>query len=175
MNEYDFTLKFSLPCSDIGSDAYIEKLMSHGCDDSLIGVGNAGRIALNFIRASDSAKNAVFSAIKNVKCAIPGVRLIEATPDLVGLTDIAKIMGFSRQNTRKIMLKNGEHFPSPMHEGKSTIWHLASVLNWFLENKQYKVDESLVELAKMNMVLNICRERSDIEPEIEQQAQALLA
>lgn len=175
MNEYDFTLKFCLPSSDMDPDAYIDKLIDQGCNDTLIGVGNTGRIALNFIRTSDSARNAVSSAIKNVKRAIPGVRLIEATPDLVGLTDIANILGFSRQNMRKLMLKNGGHFPAPIHEGKSSIWHLASILNWFLENEQYKVDESLVELAKMNMALNICRERSDIGPEIEQQAQALLA
>ncbi|MGR3317387.1 MAG: helix-turn-helix transcriptional regulator [Candidatus Anammoxibacter sp.] len=175
MDEYDFTLKFYLPCNGIAPDTYIDKLMNEGCDDALIGVGNAGRIALNFTRTSDSARNAVFSAIRNVKSAIPGVRLIEATPDLVGLTDIANILGFSRQNMRKLMLKSGGLFPAPIHEGKSSFWHLANVLNWFLENEQYKVETSLVELAKMNMALNVCRERFDIEPEIERQAKALLA
>lgn len=175
MNEYDFTLKFCLPGDGIDPNIYIDKLMKEGCDDTLIGIGNTGSIALNFIRTSNSAKNAVFSAIRNVKRAIPGACLIEATPDLVGLTDIANILGFSRQNMRKLMLKRGALFPAPIHDGKSAIWHLASVLNWFLENEQYKIEKSLVELAKMNMALNVCRERSHIEPEIEQQAQALLA
>ncbi len=175
MNEYDFTLKFCLPHNGMDAETYIGKLMHEGCGDALIGVGKTGRIALNFIRASDSAGNAVFSAIENVKRAIPGARLIEATPDLVGLTDIADILGFSRQNMRKLMLKSGPLFPAPIHEGKTSIWHLASVLNWFTENGQYRVEDSLVELAKMNMALNVCRERSDIEPEIEQQAQSLLS
>ena len=118
MNEYDFTLKFCLPCSSVNPDTYIDKLMNEGCDDALIGVGYTGRIALNFTRTSDSARNAVFSAIRNVKSAIPGVRLIEAMPDLVGLTDIANLLGFSRQNMRKLMLKSGCLFPSSNTRGQ---------------------------------------------------------
>jgi len=47
MKEYKFTLKFSLQDNP---DAYIEKLGIEGCDDALIGIGQSGRIALNFTR-----------------------------------------------------------------------------------------------------------------------------
>jgi hypothetical protein len=40
-----------------------------------------------------------------VKKAIPMSRLIEATPDLVGISDLAALLGHSRQNMRKIVYK----------------------------------------------------------------------
>jgi len=90
----------------------------------------------------------VSTAIENVKSAIPGVKLIEATPDLVGLTDVADMLGFSRQNMRKIMLKGGADFPPPSHEAsKSVFWHLSSILSWLANAGQYKIDKSLLDLA----------------------------
>jgi hypothetical protein len=62
-----------------------------------VGIGQHGRIALNFIRQSESALDAVSSAIFDIKKAIPSVKLIEATPDLVGLTDVDDILGLSRK------------------------------------------------------------------------------
>jgi hypothetical protein len=70
----------------------------------LIGVGQAGRIALDFTREANTAFEAVSSAIADVKQAIPGAKLVEATPDLVGLTDVADIIGCSRQYMRKLMI-----------------------------------------------------------------------
>jgi hypothetical protein len=34
----------------------------------------------------------------------PGAELVEASPDFVGLTDVADLVGCSRQNIRKLML-----------------------------------------------------------------------
>ncbi|MCW8840367.1 MAG: DNA-binding protein, partial [Gammaproteobacteria bacterium] len=107
MNEYDFTLKFSLPDVDASPEAYVDALIAAGCDDALIGIGQQGRVALNFTREAGSAMEAVQSAIKNIRQVVPDARLIEASPDLVGLTDVAELLGFSRQNMRKIMLGAG--------------------------------------------------------------------
>ena len=88
MKEYEFTLKFSV---NDNPEQYVEKLGAEGCTDALIGVGKNGRIALNFIREARSAYDAVSSAVEDVKRAIPEAKLIEASPDFVGLTDIAKL------------------------------------------------------------------------------------
>ena len=62
MNEYEFTLKFRLP--DAGSDPalFIGALAEAGCDDAMVGIGQPGRIALDFAREAKTALGAVVSA-----------------------------------------------------------------------------------------------------------------
>jgi hypothetical protein len=116
MNEYDFLLKFDLPGPDVDPEEFVNALYEAGCDDATVGIGQHGRVALNFTREAASAVDAVSSAIADVKKAIPKAKLIEATPDLVGLTDIAEILGCSRQNIRKLVIGHRSLFPSPVHE-----------------------------------------------------------
>jgi predicted DNA-binding transcriptional regulator AlpA len=167
MNEFEFTLKFGLTGTPLEPDAYIERLGEEGCDDALIGVGQSGRIALQFTRAAENAFNAILSAIKDVKRAIPDAQLIEATPDLVGLSDIAQIMGYSRQYIRKLMLNNRASFPAPIHEGKAALWHLSSVLAWLQQENRYSIDELLLDVAKANMQLNIAKETANLDPSLQ--------
>jgi len=167
MNEFEFTLKFSLTSGPLEPDTYINRLGECGCDDALLGVGKSSRIALLFNRAAENALYAVLSAIKDVKHAIPDAQFIEATPDLVGLTDIAEILGYSRQNIRKLMLKNRTSFPAPVHEGKAALWHLSSVLTWLQQENRYSVDEALLHIAKANMQLNIAKEAAKLDPSLQ--------
>ena len=94
MKKYEFTLKFSLQDASIDPEVYVEQLGAGGCDDALIGIGQNGRIALEFSREVDSSIESISTAISDVKRVMPDVRLIEATPDLDGLTDCAKTRGF---------------------------------------------------------------------------------
>lgn len=129
--EYIFTLKYQLADHGSDLDALVERLVgAFGCDDALVGVGQSGRLALEFSREADSAEEAIRSALADVKSAIPGARLIEVSPDLVGLTDVADIVGVSRQAMRKLMIAHRGAFPMPVHEGSASIWHLAEVLDW---------------------------------------------
>lgn len=161
MIDYEFTLKFNLGNKNINPEEYIEKLENENCTDALIGIGKNGKIALNFIRESDSAYNALFSAISDVKKAIPDAKLIEATPDFVGLTDIADILGFTRQNMRKIMERYIDDFPTPVHEGSLSIWHLFNILNWIKSKKIYEIKNSLLDISKTNMIININKNSYD--------------
>jgi len=167
MNEFDFTLKFSLTREPLEPDAYIGRLEEEGCDDALIGIGKSGRIALQFTRVAENALNAVLSAIKGVKRAIPGAKFVEATPDLVGLSDIAEILGYSRQYIRKLMLTNRTSFPAPIHEGNAALWHLAIVLTWLQQENRYSIDEPLLQVAKANMQLNIAKETTNLDPSLQ--------
>lgn len=99
--EYTFTLKYQLADDERDADALVERLGEAGCDDALVGIGQPGRLALEFTREAGSADEAVRSALADVRRAVPSASLIEVAPDLVGLTDVADIVGVSRQNMRK--------------------------------------------------------------------------
>lgn len=174
MKDYDFILKFQLPAHDTDPEQFVDALYESGCDDASVGIGQQGRIALNFIRQSESALDAILSAISDVKKAIPGVKLIEATPDLVGLTDIADILGFSRQNMRKIAVKNKSAFPAPVHDGTVSLWHLFKVLKWFKASKAYNIEDSLIEVSRTNMQVNFASQMRDIDPKLQNSLQSIL-
>lgn len=169
MKTYEFELKFSLPETSQNPELFIERLGKEGCTDALVGVGQAGRIAFQFTRDANSAFEAVLSAVKNVKKAIPEASLIEAAPDLVGLSDIADILGYSRQNIRKLMMNNLVSFPTPIHEGKTMLWHLSSILTWVKERNRYQIDEQLLDVANTNMQLNIAKESTNSDASMQKQ------
>lgn len=85
MNEYEFTLKFRLPDADADPGRFIDALAEAGCTDATVGIGMSGRIALNFVRVAPNALEAVVSAVRAVRVAIPGVELVEAPADFAGV------------------------------------------------------------------------------------------
>jgi hypothetical protein len=174
MKEYNFTLKFNLPKSEIDPEIYIDRLYESGCDDASIGIGIKGSIGLNFIRSASSAFEAVASAISDVKKVIPDAILIEAQPDFVGLTDTAKIIGCTRQNIRNLIFKSDSRSPLPVYEGTPSIWHLAEILTWLREDKTYSIDDSLLEIAKINMEFNIARKWRKLDSSFQAKIEALV-
>lgn len=156
--EYTFTLKYRLSEDDRDPDVVVKRLGRGGCDDALIGIGRPGRVALEFTREAGSARAAVISALADVTRAIPSATLIEAAPDLVGLTDVADIVGVTRQNMRKLMLAYASSFPSPVHEGSASIWHLAEVLAWLDARGGYDLDRSLLDTARVVREVNVSKE-----------------
>jgi len=169
MKTYEFELKFSLPRTAPDSGDFIERLGETGCTDALVGIGQTGRIAFHFNRDANCAFEAVLSAIKDIKQAIPEASLIEAAPDLVGLSDIADILGYSRQNMRKLMLNNLASFPTPIHEGKTILWHLSSILTWVKDRERYQIDELLLDVANTTMQLNIAKESQHLDASLQRQ------
>lgn len=162
MNDYEFTLKFRLPDPTADAEIHLGALADAGCEDALVGIGQPGRIALDFTRRATSAFEAIASAVRDVKQAIPGAELVEASPDFVGLTDIADLVGFSRQNMRKLMLGHAATFPPPVHEGNPSLWHLASVLDWLGQAQARPVDGVLLDIARTTMELNVARQASQL-------------
>jgi hypothetical protein len=175
MSKYDFTLNFALAQHDADPAKFVERLLVEGCDDALIGLGQHGRIVLNFTREAANADDAVFSALSDVQRVMPDAKLVEASPDLVGLTDIANLLGFSRQYMRKLVLDSGSEFPLPVHEGKPAIWHLATVLAWFKERKTRKFDEALLGVSRINMQCNSLREAAELDHDLSDRLKGLVA
>ena len=174
MNLYEFTLKFSLPDEPMDADDYLMHLSQSGCDDALIGMGVNGRIALAFSREAKSAIAAISSAIDDVRAAIPGAKLTEAGPDFVGLSDVAELLGFSRQNMRKLMLANRATFPPPVHDGNASIWHLTHIIDWFETYKTYNIEPALIDVADLALQINAIRDRKYIRADIRDRFKAFI-
>jgi predicted DNA-binding transcriptional regulator AlpA len=156
--EYTFTLKYQLAGDDCDPDTFVERLGKDGCDDTLVGIGQPGRLALEFTREADDAEAAVRSALADMRRSMPSAKLIEVTPDLVGLTDVAEIVGMSRQNMRKLMLAHADNFPAPVHEGSTSIWHLADVLAWLQAKGNYSLTQTTMEVARVALMVNVAKE-----------------
>jgi hypothetical protein len=77
--EFDFGMRFKIADAGSDSDALIERLGDAGCDDALIGTGQPGNLALDFTRQARWVKEAIVSALRDVKQAIPDAELIEVT------------------------------------------------------------------------------------------------
>lgn len=172
--EYTFTLKYQLAADDRDPDALVERLGEAGCDDALVGIGQPGRLALEFTREAADADAAVHSALADVRRAVPSARLIEVAPDLVGLTDVAEIVGVSRQNMRKLMLTHPDSFPVPVHEGSASIWHLADVLTWLQAKGGYVLTGDMLEVARVAMQVNVAKEGRRLPRSASKELQALV-
>lgn len=156
--EYTFVLKYQISGDEADADALVERLAVAGCEDAVVGIGQPGRLALEFTREAASADAAIRSALQDVHRAIPSARLIEAAPDLVGLTDVAELVGVSRQNMRKLMLTHAGGFPLPVHAGSAAIWHLVDLLTWLQTKAGYPTDRGVVDVAAAAMQVNLARE-----------------
>ena len=172
--EYTFTLKYQLADEDRDPDTLVERLGEAGCDDALVGIGQPGRLALEFTREAESADAAVRSALADVRSAIPSAKLIEVAPDLVGLTDVAEMVGVSRQNMRKLMLAHPSSFPAPVHEGSASIWHLADVLAWLQAKGSYSLARDVQDVARVALQVNVVKEGRRLSRSISKELEALV-
>ncbi|ATF93592.1 Predicted transcriptional regulator [Cedecea neteri] len=163
MAEYTFTLVFTLPKGQKDPEKWVGALGAGRCDDALVGIGVTGRIALNFIREADSAEDALLSALRDVSGIIPGALLVEAAPDLVGLSDVAELLGVSRQYIRKVMVSR-EAFPAPVHDGKTALWNLEAVLRWMNSSGVKSIPSPLLDIAKVTRQCNLHRAMTDLNP-----------
>ena len=99
-----------------------------------------------------------------MRSALPDAAHIEASPDLVGVTDVASLLGVTRQNVRKLIVSCDAPGPVPVHAGKPTIWRLAGVLRWLVREKRYPIPPELLEVAEATMQLNLAVALRDADP-----------
>ena len=159
MKEFNFELIFKL-VDNQDSNEYLDVLFENGCDDATISTGQLGMLSLSFTREAINASVAVESVINDVKKAIPSVKLIEATPDIVNISEISSILGHSRQYTRKLFNSDISSLPAPIHIGNPSIWHLSEILDWLksLGKQENKINENLFELSHITKQINIKRQ-----------------
>jgi predicted DNA-binding transcriptional regulator AlpA len=173
--EFEFGMRFKIGAEGADSKDMVERLGEAGCDDAVIGTGQPGRVALDFTREARSVKDAIISALRDVKKALPKAELIEVTPDFAGLTDVAELVGVSRQNMRKLMLAHPTTFPAPVHEGSASVWHLAHVLRWLAQRGDYSISKPLLDIATMAMQVNLVKEAQALDGPVQREVRALVA
>ena len=152
--EYQFTLHFRLGATGPLDDAELDQLYEAGCDDAAVGLGSPGHVALAFCREGASAMEAVQEAARQVLSALPDVELVEAAPDLGGLSDVAELVEVSRQNLRKLMLNHPADFPAPTHAGSTLLWNMAEVLHWLEQRGGYSLAPGLLETTRATWATN---------------------
>lgn len=81
---FTFTLNYQLAPGESDVDSLVERLAEEGCNDALVGVGQPGRLALEFVREAPSADDAVESAIEDVRRAVPSACLVLSSADEEG-------------------------------------------------------------------------------------------
>jgi hypothetical protein len=173
MSRYDFALTFALPHPDQDPERHLDALFAAGCDDAAVGVGRAGMIGLDFSRSAETAEHALRSAIRDVRTAIPGAILVQAGPDLVGLSDMAEIFGYSRQNMRKYatgQIRARATFPPPSVVGDPSLWHLAEITAWLRLNTDVQPPADLCAVARAAAKINFEVERARLERLLHQPA-----
>ena len=167
MTLYEFVLTFRFTPADAAPEAFLDALFEAGCDDATVGTGRPGMIGIQFAREALSAEEAMASAIAGVRKAIPGAVLVEAGPDLVNLTDVAQLVGCTKQNIRKYASgearRTGEvPFPVPVVTSATSLWHFAEVAAWLRRHAGMQVSESVTEVAKAAAKVNLQRHQERV-------------
>lgn len=173
MNEYDFALVLKVPF-DVDPETYIDPLFEAGCDDCSQHFGKCGYLELDFIREATNASEAITSAIRNVRSAIPEAELLHIAPDIVGVSEIGQIMKCSRQYVQQIV-NSSPTFPIAIHNNNKGLWHLIDVLKWLKDNNKRVNDISVwLEIAAFARTYNNARNHQNIvneyqyEPEVKE-------
>lgn len=176
--EFDFTLL--LDGVDRITPDVEDALFTAGCDDATISL-RFGRVYLTFSRSAVSLKDAIISAIKNVReSGIDATVLRVDQCDLVTQSEIARRIHRSRQLVNQYI--NGGRgpggFPAPacnVTEG-TPLWYWCEVAFWLWENNIIKEEDvrEAQDLTVINSVLELERQRQ-VSPELTQEIMEALS
>ncbi len=136
-------------------------LFEAGCDDGTISV-RFGRIFINFSRMASSFKEAILSAIRDVKKAKIGADVLRIdVGNLVTQADIARHIGRSRQLVHQYLTgsRGPGGFPSPawaITDG-APLWCWSEVAYWLWQNDMIQVEvlQKAQEVALINSALEL--------------------
>jgi hypothetical protein len=163
--EHDFTLVLTGVSNLTPGDE--DALFESGCDDGTISI-RSGRVFITFSRQAPSMRQAILSAIDNVRKAGIGADVLRVDYcSLVTQSDIARNMDRSRQLVHQYI--TGERgpggFPPPARglADDTPLWYWCEVAHWLCENNMVKeqVLRDAEDVATINNVLEL--QRSKIE------------
>jgi hypothetical protein len=162
--EHDFTLVLTgiSELTDRVEDGILKT-----CDDATLAM-RAGRPFLTFSRTAASMKDAILSAIEDVRKADVGADVLRVDYcNLVTQADIARKIGRSRQLVHQYMLgiRGPGSFPSPACEicDGQMLWFWCEVAYWLWENNMVKEDvlRDAQEVETINNILESERQKRD--------------
>jgi hypothetical protein len=169
LTEYDFALVLSHidDATTKGADA----LFAAGCDDATVSV-RSGRVYVTFSRKAASMKDAILSAIRDVRVANIGADVLRIDEcNLVTQAEIARKSGRSRQVISQYILglRGPGGFPPPACNicDDHPLWYWCEVSYWLWQNDMLKEDvyREAETIDTVNNILEL-RKRKKLTPEL---------
>jgi len=160
MTTYDFTFVVD---ADPYADGFGDRLIESGCDGATF-ILMRGSAAISFDREADTYKDAVFSALKQIKST--GSEVLRFEPDfLVNASDIATRSGLTRSSIGHFI--NGHRrdgFPAPHSRlsSNSPLWDWVSVSEWLVA--QGKLPKEVHHEAMISRIINAGSQINQIDP-----------
>ncbi len=161
--EHDFVLILSDGVTL--TPALEDALFTAGCDDATISA-RSGRVYLTFTRIGTSIKDAILSAIQDVRRANIGADVLRVDYcNLVTQADVARRIGRTRQLVHQYISgrRGPGGFPSPVCEicDGSPLWYWCEVASWLWFNSMIPehVLRDAEEVEAINSVLEIEHQR----------------
>jgi hypothetical protein len=167
MKKYSFTL--ILTGIDDLTDEIANALFEAGCDDATPSMRN-GVVRLSFDREAKTLKDALLTAISNVKKAGIGADVRRIDVDgLVTQASIARKIGRSRQVVSQYVTgqRGPGGFPPPIYHvlDKSPLWEWSQVARWLQQNDMLAEEElhEAQQAALINSALEIRQYRRELD------------
>ena len=143
-----------------------DSLYEAGCDDATLSV-QFGRMFLSFSREAPSLKDAILSAIRDVKKANIGAEVIRVgVCDLVTQAEIARRLGRARQVVHQYITgqRGPGGFPAPVCS-KPPLWAWREVASWLGQNDMIKPEavREAEQTAIINSALELQQHRKQLD------------
>jgi hypothetical protein len=175
---YSFTIV--IDGVDLDEDA-ADAIYGGGLDDATIR-RFAGWQLVEVDRQAGSYRQALFSALGQLREAVRGLQIVRVEPDgFLALQDIADRTGRSRESIRLLII--GERgpggFPPPIvrHAGRSRLWSVRDVAYWFAEHlgETTMLDELTREVVTLNAAVNARLDLQRVANELDAEDRRALA
>jgi hypothetical protein len=138
-----------------------DALFKAGCDDATLSV-RLGRFYLTFSRSAPTLKNAILSAIQDIRQAGIGADVLRVDAcDLVTQAEIARRIRRPRQVVHQFIMHErgpGEFPPPVCHiSDESPLWRWCEVAYWLQQNDMIKLEVLLEaeQVAVINTLLEL--------------------
>lgn len=158
MKTYQFALRFDVSECQLEQDQLDDLLFEAGCDDALVRHSRKGEIQIEFEREAENALEALTGARHQVLRALPNARVLEAKPDYVGPTDIAKFYNLTRQRIQFLISEKQLGVHAVTCVGNTQIFRLVTFIDALEECGTQLEDSTLREAAFAALQLNRERE-----------------
>jgi hypothetical protein len=155
-------------------------LFETGCDDATLS-RRFGRVYLTFSRRAPTLKDAILSAIRDVRKARIGADVLRIDScDLVNQSEIARRIGRTRQLVHQYI--SGERgpggFPPPVCHisDDAPLWMWCEVAHWLWQNDMIKEEvlREAQQVAVINDVLNL-QHQKQLDPQLIEEVWRLVA
>lgn len=157
MPVYSFTLV--LDGVDLDENA-ADAVYGGGLDDATIRTFADWQL-VELDREAASYGEALFSALRQLREAVPDARIVRVEPDgFLTLQDIADRTGRTRESVRLLIAgaRGPGGFPAPImrHAGRSRLWSIRDVAYWFAEHLDETglLNEIAAEVVTLNAAVN---------------------